>query len=523
MPSLLRATLPRSGRIRAAATLTAVLVLLAPGCGDPAPQRNLLLVTFDTLRADRTGVYGNTDWGRSTTPQLDRLAARGTVFERALAPRGQTHPSLASMLSGKYPITTGVRENGHMLLPEHRTVIEHLREAGWQTGVFLANFDVGLEGDSWAFRGALLAGDGYRGRRAQEARNESRFQREWDDRVEETALSFFERIDRNRPWAAWVHFYDIHKPFNPPPGHDLYGHSEGLPEALVAPGPDSGAALEAHLREITLGEREVPAAELRRILGLYDGAVTATDARLGRLLDRLEQLGELEHTYIVFSSDHGEELYEHNRYFFHGASIYDATLRIPLVIVGPGLPAGRRLPQTVQIMDIAPTVLDLLGLELPEDHEGRTLVPLLTGASSDPPRPYAFIEWQDVIYSVADGRWSYIHNPQHVHPAKPPYYVPGSPPTRGFPIDCFEAYDLQGDPRQQHNLLEQGTVRRSEDLPEHIRPLLAALSAWLADPRHERSMSQPGLSLERLEQLRALGYVGGGFERDDLVYGEPCH
>jgi arylsulfatase A-like enzyme len=510
--------------IRSSAVLVLTLLALA-ACGPEAPRRNLLIVSVDTLRADRLGVYGNADWGGSPSPHADALAARGLLFESAVATRGQTHPSIASMLTGKYPITTGLRENGLLLLPHHRTLFQYLQAAGFRTGAFVANFDRDHPGDNWVYRGADVAADGFRGRRTVEARAESRFQVQWDDRVEQDALAFLRGLDGRRPFAAWVHLYDVHKPYNPPSEHLGYGLYAEVPPVLGAPGPESGTALEAWLAEITLGEREVPAAELRRILGLYDGTVTATDARLGRLLSALEEIGAVENTYVVFTSDHGEELYDHHRYFFHGNSVYQGTLRIPLIVAGPDLPAGRRLEALAQNLDLAPTLLELLGLPPADDMEGLSLAPLLRGEVSESPRPVAFFEWQDVVYGATDGRWSYIHNPSHAHLLKSPFFPPpGQPPTRGFPVDCFEAYGLLADPTEQSDLLagrDPASLARAEALPPEIAPLRRALEAWLADPRHEREMSWPGLSAEGLERMRELGYVGGGRGRDWFPQ-EPC-
>jgi arylsulfatase A-like enzyme len=512
----------------AAAGFAAWLVAgAAPGCGDPAPRRNLLIVSFDTLRADRMGAYGNSDWDVSPSPHADALAARGVLFEEAYAPRGQTHPSIGAMLTGKYPITTGLRENGLLLLPQHRTLFQLLQAAGFHTGVFVANFDEAHPADDWVYRGADVAADGFRGQRALEARNESRYQVQWDDRVERAALGFLAGRDAGRPFAAWVHLYDVHKPYNPPPEYlGRYGIAADVPEPLLAPGPDSGHELEVWLSEITLGDREVPAAELRRILGLYDGGVSATDARLGRLLAALEAAGDLEHTYVVFTSDHGEELFDHQRYFFHGNSVYRGTLRIPLVVAGPGLPAGRRVPAIVQNVDIAPTALDLLGLPPAPGMEGSSLAPLLRGETDAPPRPHALIEWQDVLYAVTDGTHAYVHNPQHAHLLKAPFQArAGQPPARGFAIDCFEAYDLRVDPYEQANLLAgldpDGLVTGTA-LPPEIAPLRRALEAFLADPRHEREMSWPGLSDESVERMRQLGYVEAGRGRPDVLFMGPC-
>ena len=530
-------TLPRPAPSAALTCLlsggAALLAALLAGCSPDTPRPNLLIVSFDTLRADRLGAYGNHEWDATTSPSVDALAARGTLLEHCLAPRGQTHPSLGALLTGKYPITTGLRENALTLLPEHKTLIQLLGRAGWITGVFVANFDKDSTFDDWVFRGADAKADGFGGRREDEVGGpsaESRFQKAWDDRVERAALDFLDAraagSTAGKPFAAWVHFYDIHKPYNPPAEYAAYGLSPEVPEVLRAPGPDSGQALEDYLAEITLTERPVSAAELRRIVGLYDGGVSATDARLGRLLDKLEALGLAPSTLVVFTADHGDELFEHQRYFFHGNSVYQGTLHVPLVVAGPGVPAGARLPALVQNVDVAPTVLELLGVPVPGDIEGRSLAGLLRGTSTEPPRPYAFIEWQDVLYAVCDGTRSYVHNPNHAHLLKEPFTPPkGQRATRGFAIDCFEGYDLAADPHEQHNLLaglDAAGLASGEALPPEFASMRKALLKWLAEPQHERQMSWPGLSDQAMERMRQLGYVSGGQDRPDVLFQEPC-
>ena len=486
--------------------------VLVPACGPPTPPRdvNLLLVSVDTLRADRLGCYGNGEWADSPSPVLDELALRSVVFDRAYAPRGQTHPSLASLITGKYPITTGLRENGYPLAESHTTLFEHLATAGYQTGVYIANFEVEHPVDGWIARGAEKRGDGFAGNRRQElkTRPESALQQTWDDRVEQGATAFLRNVDTTRPFALWAHFYDPHKPYNPPAPHvGRYGVSAELEAPLVAPGPNSGNRLEHALMEMTLGKREPTEAELKRIRGLYDATVRATDERLGRLLAVLESVGELEDTYVVFTSDHGEELWDHNRYFFHGSSIYEGVLRLPLVIHGPDLVSGERVEEVVRAIDVTPTVLDLLGLPGDEAMEGVSVAPRLRGEGAMP-EVQAVMEWQDLVYAVSDGRYKLVWNDRHVHTRKAPFHA--APPGTGFRIDCLEGYDLQADPGEQNNLLSHLSVhdlRNGDALPPEFRPLYEGLEEFLSDPAHLDGFDTGALGADAVERLKQLGYV----------------
>jgi arylsulfatase A-like enzyme len=501
---------------------------LLTACGDPQPpvDANLLIVSVDTLRADRLGAYGNREWHESTSPRLDALAQAGVLFETAYAPRGQTHPSLSSLLTGKYPITTGLRENGYPLASHHKTFFEHLQTAGFQTGVFVANLEVTNEIEEWVARGADVASDGFGGRRAKVSQeDEARLQSVWDDRVERAAMEYLDAVDADRPFALWAHFYDVHKPYNPPKGFvQRYGMSDDLPPALVAPKPKTVPALEAHLNGITLGQQPVSAAELTRVRGLYDSTVRATDDRLGRLLEHLEAMGELESTYVVFTSDHGDELGDHNRYFYHGSSIYDGVVRVPLVIKGPDLLQAVRIPGVVRLIDVAPTILDLLGLPPDASQEGTSLAGVLRGESPEPPVSFAVIEWQDLIYAVSDGRHKFIWNPRHVHTRKPPYG--GQPPNFAFRIDCIEGYDLQADPLEQLNQLagfDLSTLAGGSGLPEAYRPLYEHLVRFLADPQHKRAMDLDVMSDAQRKRLAQLGYLHSvSARRTDSIQRETC-
>ncbi|RKY19546.1 MAG: hypothetical protein DRQ55_10405 [Planctomycetota bacterium] len=504
-----------------------LLAALAIGCDQaPSSRVNLLFVSFDTLRADRLGAYGNDDWDQSPSPQVDALAARGTLFETVYASRGQTHPSLASIMTGRYPITTGLRENGYPLDPQFPTLMQHLSAAGWRTGVFVANMEVAHPKEGWISRGADVAADGFAGRRRLEHRNEASMQRVWDDRTEQAALAFLDQAADDGPFAAWVHFYDIHKPYTPPAAYrDRFGLSEGLPPVLRAP-PETGKQamlLEQWLANVTLGGRELSEAELRRVLGLYDAGVMATDDRLGRLLARLDDLGEGERTVVVFTSDHGEELFDHNRYFFHGASIHDGTVRLPLVLAGPGIPGGARVPTLTQAIDIAPTLLDLLGVPADPGHEGHSLLPLVRGETSTPPAPVAFVEWQDLIYAATDGAHKLIWNPKHAWPRKTPFAY--GPPEAGYRMECIEGYALGPDPHEAKNLLadvDPGQMSlRGQGLPATVAPLAQALRTWLSSPEHRQQMNTDALDETDMEHLRQLGYVGAMGGRDSVLK-EPC-
>jgi arylsulfatase A-like enzyme len=222
--------------------------------------------------------------------------------------------------------------------------------------------------------------------------------------------------------------------------------------------------------------------------------------------DALARRGLLDGAWLVYTSDHGEELGDHHRYFQHGNSIYSSALRIPLIVArdGHGSDGGRRVGGLAQILDLFPTLLEAAGVDVPADTEGVSLAAALDGGGTG--RPLAFAEWEDLIYAVTDGAWSYVHNPKGAWPRKPPYHaVAGT----GFPIGCFELYDVAADPLEQIDVF----ARR----PDQAGRLRDALASFLSDPRHRDAMATERATDEGLD---ALGYLGTTTERDVLFV--PC-
>ncbi len=302
-----------------------ILLLLLLACGaERDARRNLLLISIDTLRADHLSAYG---YERETSPAIDALAREGVLFENLIAQRGSTWPSLTSILTSMYPRSHGVRANGMHLDASKRILAQWLQERGYATGAFLTNmttapnrgFDVKPEIPKGADR---------------------------DLRATRTALRWIRR-QRERPFFAWLHLMAPHHPYRP---------SGSLPEGF-----DTGYRGEldgSHetLHGIYARRDALTQAELAHIVSLYDADVAQADAHVKQLLDGLDRAGLAESTLVVLVSDHGEELYQHNHYFFHAYSIYESVLRIPLILRLPGvLPAGLRVSDVIETVDLAPT------------------------------------------------------------------------------------------------------------------------------------------------------------------------
>jgi len=342
----------------------AALALLLCACGSQEPSpTNVLLVTVDTLRADHLSAYGHAE---HVTPNIDRLAAQGTLFEQAFADTPWTTPSMSSVLTGTYPTRHGFRStNAHRLAASQHTLAEMLKERGYQTAAIIGSFP--LDSIYGLDQGFDLYDDhftrpiwNYPGHEPTPLPSEFREDpheqamfamvkamsdsRRSDAEVSDAAIGWL-TTQRKPPFFLWVHYFGPHSK------------------------PDW-----------SIPEDERLSVELSR----YEPDVLTNDREVGRLLDALDASGDAGDTLVVFHADHGESLGEQH-YVGHGLLLNDATMRIPLILRLPGrIAAGRRVAQLVRNVDILPTVLDAVGAPLPDDASGRSLLPLASGADAAP-------------------------------------------------------------------------------------------------------------------------------------------
>ncbi len=330
---------------------------------------NVLLVTIDTLRADRIGVYGSR---AGLTPTLDALAAGGVRFTRVWSHAPVTLPAHASILTGLLPPHHGVRNNGSFRLGLQPTTLgERLRAAGYRTGAFVGALVL-------AARFGLNRGfDEYDDRYDSGTESDSfHFAERSADRVLRAATAWITHPEpaSARPWFAWVHVFDPHAPYRAP-------------------------AAFAHAR------------------GPYDAEVAWTDSALGAALNELRGRGQLDRTLVIVTADHGESLGDHQE-TTHGLFAYDVTLRVPLIIAAPGL-RPRVVSTPAAHVDIMPTVLDLLAIESPSALDGRSLRPVIDAVAEMNARAIYF-EALDAnltrawapLRGVVDGMWKYIDLPE---------------------------------------------------------------------------------------------------------------
>lgn len=422
---------------------------------------NVILLTVDTLRADRLGAYGYKV--RDNSPRIDAQLASGVVFEQALAQRASTWPSLASLLTGLYPSGHGVVENGYGFPDELPTLAKLLDGAGYQTGAFLSNMcKANHQGwDDFACAGGQ------------------------DGKTVRRAVEWAQAADGKRPFFLWVHLFGPHPPYYN--GGDLAKQLD--PGYTGTLGPKKWQLDPVMTKPVALNARDV-----QHLDALYDAAVMGTDRLSASLLDGLKAAGRLDKTIVIFSADHGEELYQHNEYLYHACSVYQTTLHVPLGFSAPGLiPAGARVPQTVELIDVLPTLLDLLGIAKPAEQHGRSLVPYLERPGSGGAGKPAFSEYGSTkIRTVVQGDWKLVENPDGISPV----CIPDAPPGH-YPIGRAELYDLAKDPGETANLAAAQPGRVTE-LSKLIRQRFAGIK------NRARKQEQ---SEELKQELKNLGYV----------------
>jgi len=425
----------------------------------PPGRLNVLLLTVDTLRADHLHAYG---YARPTSPNLDRLASRGLLFKEAQTVQSATWPALTSLNTSLYPGTHGVVWNGHDPPEGLVTLAELLQASGYSTSAFLANMKRARH------PGFSLLVTPHEPDQA------------GDDRGATEAAIAELRLERDRPFFLWLHLISPHASYDPPPPWDTAFTPKGA--------SDVGGAIDELVR---IREKEIPLSEedVGHVVGLYDGEVGFTDELVGRVLSELRDLGLEEKTLVVFTSDHGEDLFEHNRYFFHSPSMYGSSLRVPLVLALPGaLPEGETTDHPASLLDVAPTVLGLLDLKAPSIFQGLNLLP----GKRVPPKPVRdrlFSETNGAIFGVSAGGWRLILNPRGTNPG-----APGGP----YPIAPVELYDLGRDPGERRNV--------AAARPDIVSALSGEIEGWKARFRRLELAPQT-IDPATLEELRALGYV----------------
>ncbi len=351
------------------------VALAAAGCRSPVSTRkaapagvpaaagnrlNVLLITIDTLRPDHLGAYG---YSRNTSPHLDAFARGGTVFDQAYTYWPKTRGSFVAIMTGRLASQSGYGKSHPQLLDFNPTLASTLAAAGYETAAVVDNPNV-------------RRGFGY-------AKGFARYRETWEETRLATEMAraraitadgvrFLSAARPGRPFFLWLHYVNPHAPYQPPPPFDT-----AFLDAAAARGPRLPAVDGVHG-----GVRKgwaTPGKTLGWYQAQYDGEIAAVDAEVGRVLAALEASAVSDRTLVIVTSDHGESLGEHDYYFDHGEDLFDPSLRIPLLVAGPGVRAGQRAELLASTLDLVPTVLDTVKVSYPPDLAGESLLPTLRG------------------------------------------------------------------------------------------------------------------------------------------------
>lgn len=425
--------------MKRAAVLSSILIAIAMSAPiTPAAQQdtrsNVLLVTLDTTRADRIGAYGYT---LAETPALDALAREGIRFADATSQSPLTAPAHAALMTGQYPGRLGIRNNGSSPIPESAvTLAESLRDAGYRTAAFIGAFVVDRAyGFAQGFDVFDAAFEGFR----QEIKGQ--VQRPAKE-VVDPALAWIAAVPASAPFFAWVHLYDAHTPYDPPPPYS---------------------------------------AKFRR--RPYDGEIAYADSQLGRLVSALRASGALDRTIVAVIGDHGEALGDHGEED-HGIFLYEAVTHVPWIVRLPNAErADTVVPEQVRSVDLTPTVLDLAGAGSNARVDGESVAALMRGtARRDPPPSYTETWYPQLHFgwsrlrALRVGEWKYVGAP------KP------------------ELYDLRSDRAERRNVIvERASVaaRMAGELDAIERSFGAA--AIVASPQPDAE------TIARLRSLGYVG------------------
>jgi len=409
----------------------AVWFFCSPGAS-PREIRRVILISIDTCRADYLSCYG---YPRKITPNIDVIAKEGIVFENALTPIPLTLPAHSSMLTGTYPLYHGVHDNlDHVLAESNVTIAEILREQGYITGAIVSTFildgqfGVGQGFDSYNDRFVQPVGPSEdKERRGEEA---SRF-----------ACSYLAE-HRDEPFFLFLHYFDPHTVYNPP-------------EPFASEYADD----------------------------LYAGEIAYSDYCIGQVIDKLKELDLYDSTLIIIVGDHGEGLGEHGE-AEHGYYVYQCTARVPFIIRSPGNRNPKRIDNIVSLVDVVPTILGYVGIDVPAHVQGKDLSGYSGGKVESEERRYIYCEsfaatkyGCNPLLGLVSERWKYIDT------------------TRP------ELYDLVHDPHEEKNLAE-GEAERARFMGDELRELVAKLVSNVG------SESRVELDEKSRRLFESLGYVG---------------
>jgi len=465
----------------------------------PKNRPNVLIYLIDTERADHTSLYG---YARDTTPFLKKLGVQGLVFEDSQVQAPRTKQSVASLLTSLYSYTHGIIHNYDTIPKGAATLAEQLRAAGYVTASIVANPFAGrLSG--------LDRGFDYLAEWAvvQRYRTDAHDRGTDSEAVNKIAFPWLEQ-HRDEPFLLYAHATDPHAPYRPPAGfEEKFASPKDTPEfdrnykSLGGADKYAGGTVVNRAGCIKSGVK--PDQFIRRAIDRYDGEILHNDASLEQLVGKLKQLGILDNTLIVVVSDHGEEFWEHG-WTSHGHSLYQELTNGVFLMWNPKLiPTPRRVAEPVQLVDVMPTLLDLLDVKIPDVVEGQSLAPfakgqpfqrrgpVMTSRFADPEARKIGVVPENRVDAVAllDASWKLIYREK----------------GKEAGVNRVELYDRRADRGDTKNVAAGN--------PQQVDRMMTEIGKWLDAQKQIRNLlgkgAQATLDPKTIEQLKSLGYLGG--------------
>lgn len=424
--------------------------------------RNVLIYLTDTLRADRLKPYDPET--RVETPGLSAWAGHAATFLAGHSQENWTKPSVATLLSGLLPWEHHATTESAEVPSSVELLSTRLQREGFHTGAFVAN---GFVSDRFGFQRGWGS---FRNYVREGRRNLARF-------VAADVIEWLEARPTDRPFFLYVHTIDPHVPYIPP-ADDLARYDSAPYDGIVDFHRDRGL-----LEKIKAGQIRLNARDRERLIALYDGEITYHDRHFASVMEALERRGLADDTLVVFTSDHGEELFDHGS-VGHGHSVWEELIRVPLIVRWPGVTDGAlRIEDAAGLVDVMPTLLEALGLPVGDELTGRSLAPLLAGRSEDAPRTTVtgFMNgWRTLVV----GRYKLIQRT----------------------TSRWMLYDLAADPGEENDLAAERPIA-----VRYLRGLLGVTLAKVETPSQQRRIhdaARTEIDAELRQQLEALGYAG---------------
>lgn len=444
---------------------------------------NVLIVSFDTLRPDHLGCYG---YHRPTSPTIDSLAKQGLLFEWAFSTASETLSSHMSLMTSLLPSVHQVLRMTDQLSPERTTLAERLRGKGYATVAFTEG---GKVASKFGFdQGFKVYHDGMR----MTVSNPD------EKQIQYTFPAAADWIRKNsfKKFFMFLHTYETHMPYGPPPSFSrkFCGEYDG----------PLGNVFNYKMKQSFIdGDLHLSENDLAHVVDLYDGAILHADHHLAGVFDALRKEGIFNKTLIILLSDHGEDFFDHFDFADHDRFLYDEFIRVPLILKPPGpFTEGKRIYQLVSILDVVPTVLDVLGISLQGEFDGQSLLPLIRGKESRS-TIYSMIKidsYPEQRYALRTDGYKYIYTPncERIPGRKKLLSHPRSARFRGL-LKKEELFDVKKDPQECINIAEKN--------PELAVQFKEQIDRIIDNFKKKETVRKVGIQRELRERLKALGYI----------------